>query len=628
MTASWTIYLDGSPISEAYEVKSIQIYNAVNRIPYARIVLRDGSAAKQTFAASESSDFLPGALLSIEAGYDQKESPVFTGQIVKQAIRLQRFGGSTLLIECRASCHKLSFSRKNAVFYDQTDAQIAQTILDTAGLIAGTLTDPAVTHAQMFQFNATDWDFLRTRAAANGLLLWVDADALSMAAPDLGATPELQYTFGTNVFEFEVGMDARDQAGTAEARTWDAATQALSEPATGAEPTVNAQGDLDGAALATAMDQATAQLQHSGALSPEELQAWADGRLYRSRLAKIRGRMTVQGEAGLKPGILIELLGFGARFNGTAFVSGVRHNLRNGDWMTEVTLGLAPEQPGVQAEASEPAAARLVPGARGLQIGKVLALAGDPAENFRVLVELPMLQDATKTGVWARMAHFHAGLEHGAFVLPEIDDEVLVGFLHDDPRQPVILGALYSTAQPPLYTPDDANPLKAFRTKAGLELAFDDEGVEFSLSTPAGNVLRFGETSKGLAITDENGNQMLLNDSGVEVQDFNGNVLAMNGDGLALTTEGDFSVTAAGNISLASDGDMIVDGKNVELAAAGTMAVSGNSEASLSSGSEAVTCGGGSAVLSGGNAEISGDATAKFSTSGTMTLEGNIININ
>ena len=87
----------------------------------------------------------------------------------------------------------------------------------------------------------------------------------------------------------------------------------------------------------------------------------------------------------------------------------------------------------------------MLPAANGLQIGVVTALEDDPQGDDRIKCRLPMV-GAGEEGLWARLATLDAGDGRGTYFRPEIGDEVVVGFLDDDPRNPVILGMCHSSA--------------------------------------------------------------------------------------------------------------------------------------------------------------------------------------
>jgi uncharacterized protein involved in type VI secretion and phage assembly len=79
---------------------------------------------------------------------------------------------------------------------------------------------------------------------------------------------------------------------------------------------------------------------------------------------------------------------------------------------------------------------------QGLQFGLVTQIENDPDGEFRIQVRLPVI-DLQSPGIWARVATLDAGQDRGTFFLPEIDDEVIVGFVNDDPRDAVVLGMLH-----------------------------------------------------------------------------------------------------------------------------------------------------------------------------------------
>ena len=104
----------GRELTSLYQVHSIHITTAVNRIPLARIVLLDGSPHDETFAASESDDFAPGSTIDIAVGYHSNDTPVFSGIIVKLGLRHRSGGASQLVLECRASAIRMTAVRKNS----------------------------------------------------------------------------------------------------------------------------------------------------------------------------------------------------------------------------------------------------------------------------------------------------------------------------------------------------------------------------------------------------------------------------------------------------------------------------------------------------------------------------------
>jgi phage baseplate assembly protein gpV len=76
----------------------------------------------------------------------------------------------------------------------------------------------------------------------------------------------------------------------------------------------------------------------------------------------------------------------------------------------------------------------------------------------------------------ARVSSFMAGRERGAFFMPEVGDEVIVGFEMGNINQPVILGSMWSDvdAPPPGVDTSSSNNIRTIRSRAGHEITFDD----------------------------------------------------------------------------------------------------------------------------------------------------------
>src|SRR6185436_2195283 len=156
----------------------------------------------------------------------------------------------------------------------------------------------------------------------------------------------------------------------------------------------------------------------------------------------------------------------------------------------------------------ESPAAGLIPGVSGLQIALVADYADDPDKQLRVKLALPSMDDEG-TFLWARLASPDAGKERGFFFRPEVGDEVVVGFLNDDPRQPVILGSLHSSkdAGPKDFKLSKDNLQKGIVTKGGTRIAFtDDKKASLLVETAGKNTILLDDDKEEIAISDKHGN--------------------------------------------------------------------------------------------------------------------------
>lgn len=98
----------------------------------------------------------------------------------------------------------------------------------------------------------------------------------------------------------------------------------------------------------------------------------------------------------------------------------------------------------------------------------------DPEKLGRVQVKFPTLPEAPESD-WARLAMPMAGQNRGWMTIPEIDDEVLVSFVHGDINHAIVVGSLYNGVDTPPYANEDGkNNLRVFQSRSGHRLTFDD----------------------------------------------------------------------------------------------------------------------------------------------------------
>ncbi|HNM24481.1 MAG TPA: type VI secretion system tip protein VgrG [Saprospiraceae bacterium] len=508
---------DGNPVGETIEVLSVTVEKEINRIPTAKLVLRDGDAASSNFEHSNSNFFIPGKKLTIRAGLDGNRVQIFEGIVVKHAIKIREQGNTALYIECRDAAVRMTIGRHSRYFEQVKDSAVMEELIGLYNGLRADVSSTGPTHKELVQYHSTDWDFLLARAEANGRLVLVDDGSIQVKKPDTSPEAALEIEFGNgDLLEFEAEMDARTQWQNVAARAWDYASQNLftadSDSADLTEP-----GDLTGSSLSRAVSPARWELSHGGHVLEEELNEWVKGQMTRSRLSKVRGRAKFTGYPDIKPGATVELKGVGNRFNGKVYVSAVRHEIYAGSWDTHIQFGLPSDLFAKSPDFYDPQAAGLLPPVHGLQIGKVVQLQDDPDGQHRILVRIPVI-DANAQGIWMRVASLDAGQQRGAFFRPEIDDEVVVGFVNDDPRDAIVLGMLHSSAKPAPLTAQDVNHEKGFTTRSKMHLYFNDDTKTIKIDTPAGNSIVIDEASTSIKITDQNNNTITMNQQGIEIK--------------------------------------------------------------------------------------------------------------
>ncbi|NET08910.1 MAG: type VI secretion system tip protein VgrG, partial [Symploca sp. SIO2B6] len=228
-TATFKLLIDDADVSTTYDVLSLVVNRAVNRVPTAKVVLRDGSAADETFPASEGDDFVPGKTLAIAVGFDGNDQQIFQGLVVKQSLKVGMDGNSILMVDCRSLVTKLTVGRHSRYFTDSSDSDAMETILANYSDLSANVEATDVTHADIVQYHATDWDFILSRAEMNGQILITDDTTFQIKSPGTGGDPLITLTYGANLLEFETEMDARCQYQAVRAKAWNPADQAIVE---------------------------------------------------------------------------------------------------------------------------------------------------------------------------------------------------------------------------------------------------------------------------------------------------------------------------------------------------------------------------------------------------------------
>ena len=108
----------------------------------------------------------------------------------------------------------------------------------------------------------------------------------------------------------------------------------------------------------------------------------------------------------------------------------------------------------------------------GVVEGLVTANA-DPDHEGKVRVKFPWFDDDT-ISEWCRILQPYAGPDYGFFFVPEVGDEVVIGFAHGDMRLPIVLGGVYNGKDKPPSHRDASKDEKMIKTKWGHQILLND----------------------------------------------------------------------------------------------------------------------------------------------------------
>jgi uncharacterized protein involved in type VI secretion and phage assembly len=271
----------------------------------------------------------------------------------------------------------------------------------------------------------------------------------------------------------------------------------------------------------------------------------------------------------------------GARFNGNVFVSAVNHQVSDGNWHTRVDFGMSPAWFTETTETIAPPASGLTSGVSGLHVGIVKKLDADPESQYRVQVSIPEMSAETD-GFWARLTNFYSSNSFGAFFIPEIGDEVVLGFFNDDPSHPVILGSLYSSKNVPPYTLEAANNTKAIVTRTKMKVEFDEEKKIITIITPGTNKIVISDEGKSILLQDQDNNKVTLDSAGITLDSpkditlkATGKIVLNASQNIEATAQMDIKQTGLNITSTANVGFTAKGSATAEVSAAGTTTIKG-----------------------------------------------------
>lgn len=182
----------------------------------------------------------------------------------------------------------------------------------------------------------------------------------------------------------------------------------------------------------------------------------------------------------------------------------------------------------------------------------------DPEKLGRVRVRLPWLADSLQTG-WARVATPMAGAEMGLFLLPEVDDEVLVAFDHGDIRFPFVIGSLWSKGKaPPEVNADGLNNLRLLKSRSGHTIRLNDKEGEEKLEI-------IDKTGKNSLVFDAVKNTLTISaDADIVIKAANGK-LTLSGNGVEISSQADLALKAGAGVKVEASGQMKLQGATIEL---------------------------------------------------------------
>jgi uncharacterized protein involved in type VI secretion and phage assembly len=366
---------------------------------------------------------------------------IFKGQI---AAVEPEFGQQGVVISIRAydNAHKMNRQRKTRTFQQMSASDMVRKIAGDSGLSAD-VKSTSVVHEFFQQSNETDWDFAWRLALMHDYEVVVSDAKLIFRPANEGKDGNVTLTYQDNMLSFRPRMSGVQQPKTVNIRAWDpkgkqvvlgSAASAITSSQAGVQR-AKVSSDLGGGTTAIA-DRVAANNGEANALAKSTLTRMADAYYEADGVAK--------GDPAIKSNTKVKIEGVGQKFGGTFVITSATHHYR-GSTGYQTLFQISGRSSRSLMEVMRQ------PKERDWSASLVVGLVtnnNDPDQMGRVRVKYPSLSDSEESA-WARIATPSSGNARGLLMLPQVNEEVIVGFEHGDTRRPIVIGSVFNGRDKP-----------------------------------------------------------------------------------------------------------------------------------------------------------------------------------
>lgn len=561
-----TIYLniDGKKIErELFDlIDEIVVERSLQLPDMATVTFRD-----LTGLLVDDEQFKPGVKIKVMAEVEENENTVFDGEIIEIE---PRYTQATQQLRLRAfdRLHRLARGTHTRSFQNVSDTDLVKKLASEVGLKAD-VTSSSVIHPYVLQHNQTNLAFLRSRVARLGLALYADGSTIH-CKPLIGEQ-DVELTWGDNLTEFYPRLSSLSQTSKSTVRSWDPQQKraVVGQASTGKGKAKVQEGSSSERIAQDAFDMDTPEVDSRAVIRDQAL-ATAIAESHRNALAEqlLEARGSTAGYPALKAGCILHIKNVGKRFSGDYIASSVRHHYRNGvgyqtefvvsgrqsDTLASLIRSVKDEQSALRADVN------------GLMIG-IVTNNDDPDDLGRVKLKFPSLSDDDESN-WARIVSPGGGAKRGTHVLPEVNDEVLVGFEQGDIHYPYVFGGLWNGQDSAPIPSSSAVKngkvvTRVFKTRLGHTMTYTDPEAggtpEISLRSAGKNEITLTDdrTSPSIKVKTPNNTEITVSDgpqAGITLKDRNGNKIHIDSTGQTIKIE------AMARLELKAQGGITIDG--------------------------------------------------------------------
>ena len=487
------IYVADEPLPSNYasHLYSLTVESSLNLPSFAEFTLLDNDLK---FIDDEEL-LVPGKSLQIYTK-DDRSSKIFDGEIVELEPNFQS-PHKYCVIRGFDRLHWLMKGQLTKDYRNQSDSSIATEIIGTdCKPLNPVVENTSPIHQYVFKDNETNLSFLQRRAALLGFVIYADGKDIHFESPK--ARGEIELTWSADgLSNFRPRLSTLDQPTEVTVRAIDMATGKVLVGKAGVgkgQPEVGEPKDRIAMAKTLSVGQSPSEenktvistaVRDTSEATQKYVDSLANGEANRRSSEYIQAEGTCGGNPQIVAGTKIKISNIGKRFGGSYIVSSATHifdSQKNYSTHFNVTGSHIRTLQHLLGHQAQPR--------YGLIVGVVDEIEGDPEHLCRVKVLYKGLDDKSKSN-WARVVSVGGGKNRGIEFIPELGDEVLIGFEHGDVHAPYVLGGVWNKVNVP---PEIDTSLveggkvkrRLIRSRTGHTITLDDSDSTLGITVDDG----------------------------------------------------------------------------------------------------------------------------------------------
>ena len=509
----------------------------------------------------DSDDFELGKMVEISVKGEGGTTKLLSGEITAIEPEFDTAGGSAVIIRGYDQSHRLHRTKQTKTYNQETDSDIAKKIARECGLKAKVDSTREV-HEYVCQDNQTDMEFLQDRAQRIGYRMYVEDGKLHFRqAPE--TEPEVpELILGENLLDFQARLTTAQQVTEVSVRGWDPKTkkEIIGQAKTPQDIPQVRDRRSGGEVAKRAFNVDSKEIVANRPVATQvEADALAQSICDEMGNAFIQAEGTCDGDPAVHAGAFVDLKGVGQRFSGRYRITNAIHRYDDSGYDTHFVIS------GRRTNTLGQLLMTKSVSSRNVMVG-IVTNNSDPDGLGRVKVKFPTLP-GNEESYWARLVTPMAGDGRGFEFIPEVNDEVLVTFEHDDINRPFVLGALWNGKDKP---PEASNQIvsstgkvekRIIRSRSGHTITLDDTDNSEKISIvdkteknlieirSKHNSMEIKAGSKVEIYTDD-GHKIVLDPSGINIEAATGKDLTLKANNIKIEADMGVDVKATTTMNI------------------------------------------------------------------------------